>query len=288
MLSNKRKLFETILLVALFIIGFALGAVLGNSRLNKNKVSDTTALAITFMDSRIKEMETVSNLTKNALNGISELQKFQPLMQTISQEASKSAIYSQTAVGAIARMRKGTNVTNYENHINRVVLSYLMLDVNALSIHDLVNSTDSFLQDKDISQYRDLAFVRDLWVDYFLVESVVKDKKTLISYWANYSYFLQEEGTKACFNILTEDSKLAISKAYCINEDVFALDGRYLKDGSLDAAIAKISSRGNIFAPVETAEFPIIDRAKMASVDSVYLNNEYLTSVAIIVPGASN
>lgn len=281
--AKKHKLFETILLVALFIVGFALGAFFGHGKINNNKVSEKESVSLVFMDSRVGEMKAKAALAAASIVNIPELRPFSAPMNSLVLQTSKSLVYTKTTIGVIEKLLDGGSVRNYGNHYNRSLLSYMMLDMNSGVIKDFISAADSFLKKKSVSDYTDLAFVRDLWVDYLLVEALMKGDLKLVSYWAGCGYLLDDEDTRAFAATLSEDVKEVLQETYSLNSAILALNGRSLKDGRLDVPVALFSSRKSLFIrDADEVEIPIIDMAKINENDSLYIDNDYLYSIAII------
>lgn len=283
MTSSRRKLIETLAFVSLFVIGFTLGAIFGNSRINKMKVSDKKAIALAFMDSRISDVDNIAKLSDKAIETVPELAEYVPIMRMIMLQGSKSVIYSSTAVGAARKLRDGEKVANYEKLFNREVLAYMMNNSYKSNITRFISDADAFLAGKEISEYTSVAFVRDLWVDYLLTDAVLYGETDRVQYWSSLGHLLSKDATASYFQTLPDDVRNIISTSYYFTGEVFGLNARNLKDGSLDSVIEKIDSSKEVFAS-SPADIVLIDEDELTSCDTVFIDNDYLYSVAVVAP----
>lgn len=280
MLAQRRKLIETITIVFLFVVGFTLGAVYGNVNYNKKKVSQKTALAISFMNSRISETNNDAKMTFQAISEYRELFAYASQMQMITAQSYKAIESSMKAVNAADNLQRGKNITGYKELFNKQVISYSVLSSYTSLVSGFLAQADSFLSGKKVEDYTDMAFWRDIWSDYLLIDAVLKeDGESILSWVGNHKYLLSAEASKSYYEGLPDEVRKELNSSYFINKSILEINQRSAAYSAIAYVMVPFSERAGIFV-TEAVSLPLISLDDL-SLTSAQINNSFLSSIAV-------
>lgn len=240
--TKKTKVVRAIAIIAVLVVGYFAGAIIGwpiididstsgdigkvrrnqqdvavnlNTDFDKQLISDSVFLQETefiqcYILSRSAEFVAISKQSMEAMQNIPDFSEVNALMQQINQLGLNAENASLKAVAALDGVVKGEGDGSFEQLSKNAIIAFLMLDNTASQSKNYVKAVDEFLKDKKVDDYVDLAFSRDLWVNFNFVSASVNQDVDLLEYWASFDNLLPE-------NLLLEEIENSSP------EDIFAL-----------------------------------------------------------------
>lgn len=154
-------------------------------------VNDTTEFnkaveSLTMLTSLMGEFDELVSITAAASEGKDELASSVGQMLKIKQiacNAMDNGAMALESLNAIAEGKKSS--INYELASQNLSLAFLMVDRQVGVGKQYVNDVDLFLRGKDVDEYHDLAYARDLWVGYCAREAAMNNDGKEIDYWSS-------------------------------------------------------------------------------------------------------
>lgn len=150
-------------------------------------------VSLTILTSRMAEFDELVSLASIVSDGnealASSLQKLQNAKKLAS-NARENGVQALDALNAIAEGKK--TPIDYEQASQNLSLSYMLVDRQMTIGKQYVSEVDAYLRGKNVEDYKDLAFVRDLWAGYCAGEAVLNSDKEELEYWRNQQNLLSE------------------------------------------------------------------------------------------------
>lgn len=197
-------------------------------------------VSLSILTSRMAEFDELVTLASIVSDGNEELaSSLQNIRDAkrLASNAHDNGILALEALNAIAERKKSS--IDYEQAAQNLSLAFMMVDRKLAVGKQYVCDVDSFLRGKNVEEYKDLAFVRDLWAGYCAGGAALNANKEEIAYWQKKQSLLSEDATTLS---LTE---VGISKleSYdfthlqeCLNIDAtIGLHDSYVKIGDCDS-----------------------------------------------------
>ena len=153
-----------------------------------------TLISMLYIDSRINEFGEYAKCAVKASEGIEELSKTNANMQKMIEMSSNADNSSKAAIESLRLLIDGDMSQNFEMLSNNAMISYQRLNRSMAVAKEFINSVDSFLKGKNKNLYSDLAFSRDLWVNYAYFDAAIDSKDDeLAKYWSSKPSLLSSE-----------------------------------------------------------------------------------------------
>ena len=154
-------------------------------------VNDTTEFnkaveSLTVLTSLMEEFNELVSITAAASEGKDELASSLEQLLKIKQIASNARDNGAMALESLNAIAEGKKSSiNYELASQNLSLAFLMVDRQVNVGKQYVNDVDMFLRGKDVEEYHDLAYARDLWAGYCAREAAMNKDGKEMDYWSS-------------------------------------------------------------------------------------------------------
>ena len=141
--------------------------------------------SLTMLTSLMDEFDELVSIASAASEGNEALASSIGQLLKIKQIASNArdnGVMALESLNAMAEGRKSS--VNYELASQNLSLAFLMVDRQVSVGKQYVCDVDEYLSGKDVSKYKDLASVRDLWAGYCAREAAINKDGKEMDYWS--------------------------------------------------------------------------------------------------------
>ena len=141
--------------------------------------------SLTMLTSLMDEFDELVSIASTASEGNEALaSSVRQLMQIkqIASGARDNGVMALESLNAIAEGKKSS--INYELASQNLSLAFLMVDRQVSVGKQFVCDVDEFLSGKDVSDFKDLASIRDLWAGYCAREAALNKDGKEMDYWS--------------------------------------------------------------------------------------------------------
>lgn len=152
--------------------------------------------SLTMLTSLMEEFDKLVSITAAASEGKDELASSVGQLLKIRQiacNARDNGAMALESLNAIAEGKK--SAINYELASQNLSLAFLMVDRQVSVGKQYVSDVDLFLRGKDVEEYHDLAYARDLWAGYCAREAALNKDGKEIDYWSSKGNILPASNT---------------------------------------------------------------------------------------------
>ena len=141
--------------------------------------------SLTVLTSRMAEFNELVDIAVMASEGYVELIPSVQELLDVKQLASNASANGIQALEALNAIQSGTKSdANYEQTSQNLTLAFMMVDRQINVGKQYVCDVDAFLRGKNIDEYGELAFARDLWAAYCAGEAVLTGDDEELAYWS--------------------------------------------------------------------------------------------------------
>lgn len=176
-----------------------------------------TSYCFAYMSSRISEFKQNVAYTLEVVSLYPEFEPYKTTMGDLLKMASNAETSASAALESLSKIIEGDKKVNYEEAANNAAISYALLDRGLSLSRSFIADANSFLKDKKVQDYQNLAFIRDRWVEYNYIEAVLTEDNTLMSLWAKEGCTLDPKATTACFLNTSDEFRLVANNAGFFN-----------------------------------------------------------------------
>ena len=153
-------------------------------------VNDTTEFnkaleSLTVLTSLMEEFDELVSITAAASEGKDELSSSVGQLLKIKQIACNARDNGAMALESLRAIAVGKKSSiNYELASQNLSLAFLMVDRQVSVGKQYVDDVDLFLRGKNVEEYHDLAYARDLWAGYCARKAAMNNDGKEIDYWS--------------------------------------------------------------------------------------------------------
>lgn len=176
-----------------------------------------TSYCFAYMSSRISEFKQNVAYTLEVVSLYPEFEPYKTTMGDLLKMASNAETSASAALESLSKIIEGDKIVNYEEAANNAAISYALLDRGLSLSRSFIADANSFLKDKKVQDYQNLAFIRDRWVEYNYIEAVLTEDNTLMSLWAKEGCKLDPEATAGFLFNTSDEFRFAANNADFFN-----------------------------------------------------------------------
>lgn len=154
---------------------------------------DNATASLTVLTSRMTEFDELVSLATNVSEGIADLSSSVKDLQQVKQLASNARSNGMQALESLNAIANGNKTDiDYEQASQNLALAFMMVDRQINVGKQYVSDVDEFLTGKDVEDFSELAFARDLWADYCEGHAILTEDKDDIDYWHSQEALLSD------------------------------------------------------------------------------------------------
>lgn len=166
------------------------------------------AVSLTLLTSRMEEFTLLVDMAVDATAGIAELELPVARLVDIRHTSRNAAEAGRNAIQSFNDLisdKPGQMASQYEQNSQNLSLAYLMTDRQIRYGKEFVIAVDQYLEGRNIDEFQDLAFTRDLWAKYCSGSAIINNDRLEQEYWTSKNYLL-DASTMAKSVVETESS----------------------------------------------------------------------------------
>lgn len=195
-----------------------------------------------YLNSRIAEMQQTTKLSLAVLDKDSSLKELKADMASLSDLSDNAQNVSEKAVEALSDLLESKKMNDYPQLAQEASISYSLIDAGLPAGRSFVRSADAVISSKGLKNNIEVAAVRDMWVNYFVTESVLTNDRIAFDYWNSLGYKLNSEQMLSFLNSLSDSQQADYLVSNALNSKL-----KLPKDLLNSDRVANYNQNANLF-----------------------------------------
>ena len=186
-----------------------------NTDFDKQLLSDTVLLQNSesvqrYILTRASEFSMIAQYSIIATQNIAEFKNLNSDMKKLIEMGSNVQLAATRSVIALELLKHGKGDGTFQTLQNNAIVSYLVLNSTLQENCSYIKAVDNYLKDKHLNNYIPLAYSRDLWVKYNIVNSSINHDAEMLKYWEMMGYKLSAVPTDSETRLIDRTGSVAL------------------------------------------------------------------------------